>query len=901
MVPDCKLTRPVHSDMSLRATSEQLTNYFELVSHGMCIFDSSLRFLWANRQFRDLMEYPASLCKPGTSIDAFVAFDCRRGLYGSADPAGIASELKIELSALYSSRVEIQLPNDQIIAIDRRRADDGAFVFVCTNITSTKRNAERSNQDSTIIRHLADAVVLTDLQYRIIFKNPAYLKLFGVILEEKKPHYLPPHDMTAHISYEHFIEDMEHAISTLGRYEFELILPLRNGDQKTIHGTLMPRRDRSANHVGYIGLYHDATHHAKDRHRLDRQDRVIAQLTDSVVVADHAGRVLDCNPATAKIFGYSFDELKGKPFLEIIRPIGDQEEAARIAAETLRSGQSWYGELSLRHKDGHIVIADCIVQPFYDENGKHIGRIGIHRDITERHRAKMEIHRQNLIIEHMWEGVIVTDCAGEVVKYNASANRILGLGSETPESKKARDLLQDIAQQVAQYGRYEGAYQLGEENGGFIHMECLAMPVLDQAGKIDRVVSVHRDVTDRVRNQQEQKAQAERLERSRRLETLGRIAGGIAHDFNNLLTPVLGYAHLAKADLPEGSQPKNDIMRVISGMEKARDMVRQILTFGQRIDAPKQPEHFDTLIASNLDLLEGSLSESIKVVWKPGCGDAVIACNKTAIGQILMNLCWNAAQAMPEGGTLLIETDQGGDWSNIKQDHDLDGTAHVRLLVGDTGPGIEQSNIDLIFEPFFTTKNSGNNTGLGLSVVHGIVRAHGGVITASNRQPKGACFEVFLPQYMDASGESRPQQAPGANDARHGRGETILIVDDDDDVRELMARMLLKSGFTPLSASNGFQAYELLEKNPDIRLVLTDLNMPGMTGDQLARKIRDDGRSIPILLMSAIIDARIVRDYQSWGVHALLHKPIIPDDLIHELFSHINPTKDQDCAEENIC
>lgn len=638
-----------------------LDQSLDLVKHGIAIFDSDLNLVRANRVLRELMDYPASLISADTTLHDLISYDCNRGMYGHTNQTVIIQQLNAALAASSRSLRELYLHNGRVIEIETRQAADGHLVAVYTDITRVMQASEEKERDGAIIRQLPDAVVLTDLDYRITYHNPAFQRMFPVVPGADESRYLPPHGIRARIGYSDFIASLEQGIARRGRHDFEIDILDRDRKRRTLQGHVMPRRDISLGHVGYLGIYRDITVQARDRRRLERQDRVIAQLSEAVIIADQFGYTRDVNPAVTTLYGYDINDLRGKRFLDVVSPgDGSTQKLADHIVSCLLAGQRWSGEIFLKRKSGENILTDCNVQPFYDEQGNHIGMIGVHRDVTERQQAQEEIDRQTLVIEHMSEAVVVTDDKGEIEEYNASACRIFGLSAHDVPSDAVHRVLVSIADNVLKAGRYEVTYSLNCPKNGNLYLECLAMPVRTRNGSVFRVVSVHRDVTEKVIRRQEEKRQAEQRERSRRLETLGQIAGGIAHDFNNILTPILGYSHLVKNALPDESRPAQDMDRVIAGMEKARDMVKQILMFGQRIQPPLNPENIDDILAFTLDLLAGSIPENIKLDYIPGCGEATLPCNKTLIGQLVLNLCYNAIQAMPEGGTLTLGSDQGG-------------------------------------------------------------------------------------------------------------------------------------------------------------------------------------------------------------------------------------------------
>lgn len=753
-----------------------------------------------------------------------------------------------------------------------------------TNITGMRRAAEALERDSAIIRHLSDAVAVTDLERRIVYHNPAFSRLFGLTPRDALHRRLPPEGFSrASMTEDAFARQLGEQIAERGKHAFQLELgPIGEREELVVEGVIVPRRDTSGDQVGYIAVYRDVTEQTRISRRLLRQDRIIAQLSEAVVIADTDCIATDCNEAAERLLGYSRSELIGQhiPSLLYGDPTPGYPDGDDILA-SLKSLHRWSGEMLLKTKSGGPRLFDCNVQPFFDEQGRHIGYIGVHRDVTERRAAEDALRRQALVMEHLSEAVVVTDAKGVPEEFNACAERLLGLSYLGRQPKAVRERLELIAREVLLEGRYEGLYSFTDERGEEVHMDAVGVALATRPGAPPSIVSVHRDITERVRQEREQKALQEQMERWKRLETLGRLAGGMAHDFNNVLTPIIGYAHLVLHQLEPDSRAAEDMKRVIDGMETARDMVRNILTFGQRVGMKRRPISFDRTIDNAIDILAGMLPDNIRVRRSLDCPGATVFGNSTQLHQIVMNLCTNAAQAMPDGGEIRISTDRGGDWEVRRREYNLPEGAHVRLVVEDDGCGIPTEEIEHIFEPFYTTKPKGKGTGLGLSVVHGIVRSHGGAITVLSEPGVGTRFEVYLPLAREgALGLAEDEaDAPGLEAPRpEASGLRVLVVDDEEDVREMLSRLLEEKGYRVETAHHGRAALEAMEKHlPD--LLISDRSMPEMDGEALARTAQQRWPDLPIILMSGMIDAEMIRHYRDWGAATILAKPILPGEL----------------------
>ncbi len=862
----------------------EIEGYLDLIDQGICIFAPDFTLKACNRPFRELLDYPEELCSPGTPLIEFLRIDCERGLHGDQTPEEVFEGFRSEVLSAPSAVFETRLHNGQVIEFARRRAPDGAVVCTFTNITGMRRAAEALERDSAIIRHLSDAVAVTDLERRIVYHNPAFSRLFGLTPRDALHRRLPPEGFErAAMTEEEFARRLGEQIAERGKHTFQLELgPVGEREELVVEGVIVPRRDTSGDHVGYIAVYRDVTEQTRISRRLLRQDRIIAQLSEAVVIADTDCIATDCNEAAERLFGYSRAELIGQhiPTLLYGEPTPGYPRGEDILA-SLKALHRWSGEMLLKTKNGGARLFDCNVQPFFDEQGRHIGYIGVHRDVTERRAAEDALRRQALVMEHLSEAVVVTDAKGVPEEFNACAERLLGLSYLGEEPAAIRERLALIARTVQREGRYEGLYSFVDERGEEIHMDAVGVALTTRPGAPPSIVSVHRDITERVRQEREQKALQEQMERWKRLETLGRLAGGMAHDFNNVLTPIIGYAHLVLHQLDPDSRAAEDMKRVIDGMETARDMVRNILTFGQRVELKRRPISFDRTIDNAVDILTGMLPDNIRVQRSLDCPGATIFGNSTQLHQIVMNLCTNAVQAMPEGGEIRILTDRGGDWEARRREYDLPEGAHVRLVVEDDGCGIPAKDIEHIFEPFYTTKPKGKGTGLGLSVVHGIVRSHGGAITVHSEPGVGTRFEIYLPLAREGAlgmAEDEAGTPARAVPSATRRGRHILVVDDESDVREMLTRLLAEQGCTTQTAPHGRTALEIMERRlPD--LLITDRTMPEMDGEALTRAVHRRWPQLPVILMSGMIDAQMIRHHREWGAATILAKPILPSEL----------------------
>jgi len=413
------------------------------------------------------------------------------------------------------------------------------------------------------------------------------------------------------------------------------------------------------------------------------------------------------------------------------------------------------------------------------------------------------------------------------------------------------------------------------ENGHHIEMEVSALNL--GQGPDGRLMIVARDVTDRLLADQERKRLETRMRHSQKLETIGTLAGGIAHDFNNILTPIFGYLHMAMQDVPQDSQTHKDLTHVMKAAQRCKDLVQQILTFSRQDEQEIRPVQVHLVVKEVLKLLRGSIPATIEIRQNLDTTCPAVLADPSQIHQVLMNLCTNAAQSMANGGGIL-EVTLGMydiDRTNAEEIHVLAEGPHLKLSVKDTGCGMDTATLNRVFEPFFTTRFPGEGTGMGLSVVHGIVVNHGGNVTVESQAGKGAEFTVYLP----ATGRDVEQDTQSDEPTRIGKGR-VLFVDDDQEITEMAKQMLERLGYSVLAETDSSRALDNFKSNPDnFDLVITDLTMPHIDGISLAREITAVRAGLPVILISGFDEAISEEEKQTSGICDSIKKPMRARDL----------------------
>jgi len=394
-------------------------------------------------------------------------------------------------------------------------------------------------------------------------------------------------------------------------------------------------------------------------------------------------------------------------------------------------------------------------------------------------------------------------------------------------------------------------------------------PIKDSSGKIINFVSVNRDVT-------QEKALEAQLQHAQRMDAIGTLAGGVAHDFNNILSSVIGFTELALDDAEKGTLQYENLQEVLVAGSRAKDLVLQILTFSRQSDREQKPVNVKLIAKEALKMLRASIPSTIEIKQNIQ-SNALVMGDSTQIHQVLMNLCTNAAYAMDDkGGVLTVDLVDIRLDSEVVSDYpDLKPGAYINLTVTDTGYGMAPDVLDKIFDPFFTTKEKGKGTGMGLSVVHGIVHSHGGSIYAYSNPGKGSAFRVFLPVFKRRLESEERIERPIPTGT-----ERVLFIDDEPAIVNIGKQTLELLGYDVVTRTSSIEALEFFKTQPDsVDIVITDLTMPNMTGEELAKELMQIRPDIPIILCTGFSVRMDEKKAMGMGIRAFVSKPILKREI----------------------
>ena len=378
------------------------------------------------------------------------------------------------------------------------------------------------------------------------------------------------------------------------------------------------------------------------------------------------------------------------------------------------------------------------------------------------------------------------------------------------------------------------------------------------------------------------------LRQSQKMEAMGTFAGGIAHDFNNILGAILGYGELAQKNLPEGGMVRRYLDHVVQAGARGKGLVERILAFSRSGLGERTPVHMHSAVEETLELLTASLPEHVRLETKLDAGDAAVSGDPTQLHQVIMNLCTNAVEAMERRGVLRVVLDRITLAERRSLSHGmLQAGVYVRLAVSDTGRGIPPAVLERMFDPFFTTKAVGKGTGLGLSLVHGTVADLGGAVDVATQAGAGTTFTVWLP----AAGDTAKPAPDAAREVPRGRGETVMVVDDERSLVALAEETLAELGYEPAGFDSSVAALEAFRAEPQrFEVVLTDETMPDLTGVELAREVRQTRPELPVVLMSGYSGSQLNERAQAMGISVVLRKPLVRRDIAEALDRALHST-----------
>ena len=625
----------------------------------------------------------------------------------------------------------------------------------------------------------------------------------------------------------------------------------------------------------------------KERAQRNSDERYLAifeYAPDGILIADRQSTYVDANPAMCRMLGYTRAELIGLHATDIVAlsEVTHIDSALREIIDTADYHREW----RFRRKDGSTFLAEVIATAIPDGN-----LVAMIRDVTDRHDADMALEqtegRMHFALQNAHIGVWDMDYVTGVLQWSDVLEEQYGLQPGTfdgtfsafserlhPDDRGA--VVDTIGRATASGSDFTVLHRVVRPDGTVRWLSGAGRTFLDERGQPLRAVGISQDVTERhVLEEQFQQAQ--------KMEAVGRLAGGVAHDFNNLLTVILGFCELLLAGAEPDDPRRLDITEIQKAGTRAAGLTSQLLAFSRKQIIEPRLLDLNTVLDDMRPMLGRLIREDVKILLglPPRLGCVKADCGQ--VQQVVLNLAVNAQDAMPNGGTLTIET------ANVDLDEHYAALhagvkpgPYVVLTVTDSGAGMTPDVLQHLFEPFFTTKEEGKGTGLGLATVHGISARNGGSVNVYSELGRGSSFKVYFPRVSDAAAPAEtPAQPPSAR--AHPRGETVLVVEDATGLRDLTKRLLETQGYTVLAAANAAEATQLFDESPSIDVLLTDVVMPGQSGPELTKDLIARRPGLKVIYMSGYTEESIVQHGVLMPGIAFLHKPFTSGVLCRKI------------------
>jgi PAS domain S-box-containing protein len=758
-----------------------------------------------------------------------------------------------------------------------------------SDIDAQKRAEEalRASEEQyrAIFNGSADALILRDAESRIVDVNPAFLALNGLTREEaladRSRVFARPEDLPR-------VRQMYGRVLAGETVHYELQVERKDGERADLEIRMVPVRYRGQAHTLSMARDITAQKRAEEalRTREEQYRAVFNAAADALVMRDEERRVVDVNPAFLQMLGYSRDEIIGSARFMFSGP-ERAEFAAQMHARVI-GGEPVHFEVRSRRKDGTPIDLDVRAVPV-----RHLGKphtFAMARDITAQKRAQAALReseeRFQLAVAGANQGLWDWDLATDTMFVSARAQEFMGFAPSEPLRSRREwialctyhpDDVEATRAAMSEHLRGRSAfftaeYRLRHPSGRWRWYRQRGVAVRDATGRPYRMAGSIEDITAQ-KNLEDQFLQAKKL------EAIGTLAGGIAHDFNNILAAILGYGEMAQKGAGEGTALKRHVDAVVNAGLRAKSLVERILAFSRSGIGERKPVQVQAVVTEALDLLSASLPRHVMLKRALAAGDAAVIGDATQIHQVVMNLCANAAQAMKSEGTLYVALEVVEKERFTAATSALPAGRYVRLTVRDTGSGIPPAIRERIFDPFFTTKEVGVGTGLGLSLVHGIVTDLGGGIEVDSIVGSGSTFTVYLPWASAAAAKAVASEALPA-----GSGETVLLVDDEEALVALGEEMIAGLGYEPVGFASSAAALEAFRASPDrFHAVLTDESMPELTGSDLAHEIRRLRPEIPIVIMTGVVTPALSARARELGAVDVLAKPLAERELARSL------------------
>jgi PAS domain S-box-containing protein len=882
-----EITERKLAEEALRDSEEKFRTFAEQ-SPNMIFINHNGNVIYANAKCEEQMEYTKEeFYSPDFNflkITAPESVELLKKAFSKHTRGEEVPAYEYTILTKHGKRIDVIITT-KLIPYENRKA----ILGIITDITERKKAEESLLKFRLGIERSSDAVFITDPSGIIIFVNPAFEQLYGYSFQESvgnTPRILKSGTLSS--------EDYKRLWTTLlskNVVSGEIVNKTKDGRLVHIEGTNNPILDDQGKIIGFLGIHRDITDWKREEEKLQQSFSLIQatleSTADGILVVDRIGTITNYNAQFVKMWNIP----------ENIMVDGKDREAINFVLVQLKSPKDFVSKLKelyshpekesfdvLEFKDGRIFERYSHPQRI---DGRPVGRVWSFRDVTQRKLAEEQLQeseeRYRRLVESSPDAIAVHS-EGKFVFVNSAAIKLIGAVNESqliglPVLSVIHPDDVDVVRQRIFIGMTERkALPPMEEkfvrlDGSIVEVEVISLPIIFQGKPAMQVVA--RDITD-------QKKLQNQLLQSQKIQSLGTLAGGIAHDFNNILAIILGYSSTLEKNRNDAQKHAEGIAAINQAIDRGAALVRQILTFARKTDITFEPLSIPDLLHELLSMLKQTFSKTITFTqtYTPDLPD--IIADRTQIHQTLLNLCVNARDAMPNGGSITIKAEQRTKEEVSRRFPSATQETYVCISVTDTGMGMDEATCARVFDPFFTTKENGKGTGLGLSVVYGVMQSHHGFVDVESRMGEGTTFYLFFP--VSPMAERPMDEVQLGKEKPSGGTETILFIEDEYLILKVIRRLLKSYGYSVYVAADGEEALEVFARHRDeIDLVLSDVGLPKMSGIDVFKKLKEMDPHMKVVLASGFFEPDLKFSLHQLGAKGFIQKPYSNDEVLRKL------------------
>ncbi len=883
------------SEEALRKSEFSFRGLFNSVNDAIYIQDREGRFVDVNQGAVNMYGYPrqyfvgknpSDLSAPGKNDLAKAVELVNKAFEGEPQQFefwGIRKngeifpkEVRVSKGTYFGQEVVIALAQD---ITERKR-----FEAV---LQETNRTLE------SLIKASPLAITVMDQECNIQLWNPAAERMFGWKADEVIGAFNPivPEDKR-----DEFIELHNRALKGETISELEVRRKKRDGTLIDINRSTAIIRDSDGNVKGIMAVLADITERKRAEEQLrESEERLRLALTGANMMSwelDLLTERVTWSESAERFYGLEPDEFHGtrEAFVRLIHP-DDRSAVEQGMNDSIQGGKEYKEEFRIVWPDGTVHWLAAFGRASRDELGRPVKVSGIGVDITDRKRTEETIQKLHHAVEQTDEVIIMTEPDGIITYVNPAFEKLYRYSREEVIGKTPR-VLKSGGMNQEYYARFWHDLLAGKsiraehinktKDGRIVIVEASVNSVYDVKGKLTGFIAVQEDISDRKRNESERKRLEAQLLQTQKLESIGTLAGGIAHDFNNILGIILAYSALLRnARLPfEKIVNAADVIN--QAVERGAELVKQILTFARKTDVIYGLVNINGMIKELKTMVSETFPRTITIAAELGGDVPEITADATQVHQAILNICVNARDAMPAGGKLILRTHAGSRSEVSSYFPEATSERYVRVSISDTGAGMDESTRQRIFEPFFTTKAKGKGTGLGLSVVYGVVKNHNGFVRVDSEIGRGTTFHLYFPAPIRFV--QPVEKTQGSLVDIPGGSESILIVEDEEPLLNVLSGLLKSKGYRVYVAHDGFEAVETYEEHRnDIAVVVSDLGLPKMTGQDAFLRMKSVNPRVKVIFGTGYLDPELKTELLNLGAKGFLAKPYSQDELLKRI------------------